>query len=316
MPKITDISTENLADADFLFNGSIFRHDDQLYIAYRANNTLIDARIYINKLNPATYQPEGEPILVDIPNVTASPIAAFEDPRVFTYNGRLYCSFVFLRLGYSAQAQGLVRLDKNFKVVSTSFIKYGYNHNQAIFDPVKRMDDRGIIHTVNPGNIFEKNWQFFAHGKKAMFVYSFTNHTVVEADLPRELGVKEHKSAKVMKWDYGEIRGGTPPVRVGDHYISFFHSSKQEKPKEKVYHMGAYTFSAKAPFEPLQITKKPLLSGDKKDKNRGLWNNIVVFPCGSVKIKNKWLVSYGHNDYSLKLFEIAHEELEQKLTNI
>jgi len=315
MSEIIDIKTDNLPDADYIFNGSIFKAKNNLYLAYRVNNRLLDARIYLSKLNK-DLQPTGKPKLLNIMNTTATPVAVWEDPRVFWVNDKLYCAYIFLREGYSAQAQGLVRLDKNFDPTTVWFIKYGYNHNQATLEPRREMDPRGFIYTFDPGQIFEKNWSFFDYEGRMMFIYRSSPHTVVEADLLRG-GIKNEWAArKKLKWRYGEIRGGTPAYDLGDKYITFFHSSVQKNPMLKVYYMGAYTFEKKPPFKPLEITKAPLLAGDVTDKNRGLWNNVVVFPCGAVNLGEYWVVSYGHNDYCLKLLKIPNEELEKKLTKI
>lgn len=316
MSEIIDIGSENLPDADFIFNGSIFQVEEELYIAYRVNNTLLDAKIYISKLDKKTLQPVGKPKKLDIPNTTTTAMAVWEDPRVFWCNGKLYCSYVFLRAGYSAQAQGLVRLNKDFEVSTVWFLKYGYNHNQATIDPRREMDPRGFIHTYNPGQIFEKNWSFFEHQKRMMFIYKSHPHTVVETDLAHDTIVKEYRAKKKIPWRYGEIRGGTSPLLYKDKYITFFHSSVQKTQDLKIYYAGAYAFDNKPPFKPIELTRKPLLVGDVKDLNRGLWNNVVVFPCGAVNLGEYWVVSYGHNDYCLKLLKIANKDLEKELTKI
>ena len=317
MSEIIDISTENLVDADHIFNSSICYVGEDLYMAYRTNNALYDAKIYITKLDRKSYQPIGESMLLDIPNTTTTPVAAWEDPRLFWFNNRLYCSFVFLRIGHTAQAQGLARLDKNFKVVNVWFLKYKYNHNQATMDVRRVMSPKGFIYTYNPGNIFEKNWQFFQHGKELMFIYQAKPHTVAVADLIKGDVKNEYVVNKELPWKWGEIRGGTPPIEIDkNRYITFFHSAVQKKPHVKVYYSGAYTFQNKPPFTPLEITTKPLLVGDESDKNRGLWNNVVVFPCGSVIDNDSWLISYGHNDYCTKLLKITKQEVENTLIKI
>ena len=276
----------------------------------------MDAKIYINKLSPRNYQPLGEPIHLDIPNTTTTPMAAWEDPRMFWYNDRLYCAYVFFRAGYTAQAQGLARLDKNFKVSNVWFLDYKYNRNAATIDTVRTMDPRGFMSTVSGGSIFEKNWQFFQHDKALMFIYAANPHRVVAADLIHGTCKQEYVSSVELPWAYGEIRGGTPPVDIGDRFLTFFHSSIQKSPNVKVYYAGAYTFEKTPPFNPIEISKKPLLSGDEDDTYRGLWNNVVVFPCGALKLDENWLVSYGHNDYCSKLLSITHGELLANLTKI
>jgi hypothetical protein len=45
------------------------------------------------------------------------------------------------------------------------------------------------------------------------------------------------------KWKWGEMRGGTPALLVGDKYLSFFHSSGRLWHRHVItYVMGAYLF--------------------------------------------------------------------------
>jgi len=316
MSRIVDISNKNLADASHLFNCSIFKVEDQLYLAYRANQSYLDAKIYINKLNNTTYQPMGKPKPLNIPNTTTTAAAGWEDPRMFWYAGELYCAFVFIRAGFTAQAQGLAKLDKNFNVTRVWFLNYKRNLNSSTIDTTRIMDPRGFITTAGAGSHFEKNWQFFQHGEELLFVYGSSPHTVAAADLLQSKVKQEYVSKVALPWSLGEIRGGTPPVDLGDKYITFFHSSAKRDSDYRIYHIGAYTFEKTPPFNPIEISEVPLLSGDETDDYRGMWKNVVVFPCGALKLDEKWLVSYGHNDYCSKLLSITHEEVLANLTKI
>ena len=52
-------------------------------------------------------------------------------------------------------------------------------------------------------------------------------------------------SSQDFRWAWGEMRGGTPALRVdSNHYLSFFHSSGHLTSKKIFsYVMGAYLFS-------------------------------------------------------------------------
>jgi predicted GH43/DUF377 family glycosyl hydrolase len=316
--EIVNVAADNLVRARYLFNGSIFEKDARLYMAYRANNSHSDAKIYINELDKVSLQPIGLPVHLKIPKINKqTKRALFEDPRMFWYRGDLYCAYVYLREGYSAQAQGLAKLDKNFKVTNFWFIDYKYNHNQAVIEPYKKMVRPGVVCSFNPGTVFEKNWSFFEHAGELMFIYRGEPHTVVHTDLQSSTAHETFRSKISIPWEYGSIRGGTPPILLGDRYLTFFHSMRMSKAQQlKIYYAGAYTFKAEPPFDPVAITRDPLLVGDLTDKTRVLWKHVVVFPCGAVKIDKNFLVSYGHNDYCLKLLKISEEELESKLTKI
>lgn len=117
----------------------------------------------------------------------------------------------------------------------------------------------------------------------------------------------------------GDIRGGTPPIRVGNHYITFFHSSMPWKklPKygvRRMYFMGAYMFEAKPPFQIVAATRteRRLLSGT--------WNEptvesvpAVVYPTGAILDGDEWFVTLGVNDCRCGWVTIPHERLMERM---
>ena len=61
-------------------------------------------------------------------------------------------------------------------------------------------------------------------------------------------------------WNFGKVRGGTPAVRIGNHYIGFFHSSTYVHARNvKTYFIGAYMFSAEPPFRVTAMSKFPIV---------------------------------------------------------
>jgi predicted GH43/DUF377 family glycosyl hydrolase len=165
---------------------------------------------------------------------------------------------------------------------------------------------------IGQGSGNEKNWVWFNRGNRWHFVYSFQPHTVVEViDTMR---VKEHKS--VMKqpvpWQYGQIRGGTPPIKVGDEYVTFFHSSLAWQGNKKRYYAGAYAFQAQPPFAVTRMTKDFLLCGSDQD-TRILGGPLVAFPGGSLYENGQWTVVSGLNDEGAFWVRIPHEDLLKQM---
>lgn len=135
-----------------------------------------------------------------------------------------------------------------------------------------------MFHTLDPPNhvIFEKevnvrhqkNWSPFDFCPKCvfssgsadpnrsapynatlLFVYSIQPHTIVQAYPTSMIG--EFTAEVAFKtvtvdadfWQWGEMRGGTPALLVGDKYLAFFHSSGRLSHKHVItYVMGAYMF--------------------------------------------------------------------------
>jgi len=220
----------------------------------------------------------------------------FEDPRITTIGGQpwlSYCTFqIFGKEYYSGAHQQVAVLNDIWQPVH-------------IWDPMYGGNGGSILMVTNN----EKNWVWFEYGGKPHLVYNIDPHTVVQWN-GQEVGKVYETPCK--QWKHGHKRGGTSPVRVGDEYICFFHSSTLWISPKRRYHMGAYAFEAKPPFRITRCTTKPILSGSQQDPwVEGL--PLVVFPCGAVLQNDKWLVSMGVNDYCAAVIEIPHKELTSLL---
>jgi len=82
-----------------------------------------------------------------------------------------------------------------------------------------------------------------------LFIYSIRPHRIVQAFATNVSG--EMKAETVFltellpefRWRWGEMRGGSPALLMGDSYLSFFHSSGHLNHKHiGTYVMGAYIF--------------------------------------------------------------------------
>lgn len=160
----------------------------------------------------------------------------------------------------------------------------------------------------------EKNWVFFEHEGVPHLVYSTIPHRVVEMPW-RKVG-KEHVTHKAnLLWRYGEPRGGTPPVRVGDEYFSFFHSSMPWRVRNRKYYAGAYAFKAEPPFTITRMSSVPFLYGSERDPVRSHLP-YCVFPAGAFFENGVWTMTFGVNDCRSAWMRIPHFELLQTLRKI
>ncbi len=81
------------------------------------------------------------------------------------------------------------------------------------------------------------------------------------------------------------------------------------------YYAGALAFDAKPPFTPRMITTQPLLQGSQND----VWAQkkpLVIFPCGALYKKGKWLLTCGVNDMKAAWVEIPHEDILKRMVPI
>lgn len=211
-----------------------------------------------------------------------------EDPRFFIFQDQLYLSYCD---GYQmAQA----KIDTETLQATESFY---------LNKPVRERT--------------EKNWTFFEHENKIMSVYQVHPHIIFEMNGSEY--VTKHETAFNINWVYGIPRGGTSPIKINkDQYLSFFHSSIDTRSRERQYYIGAYIFSAKPPFEPLFISKEPIISGDKININIPRMNNriYVVFPGGCIPTESGYDVYYGYNDHQCRILKVTHEMLKENLVEI
>lgn len=224
---------------------------------------------------------------------TSLPNEQFEDPRSIYHEGRTYlsfCNFSWKGRTWTGAHQGLAVVDDKWQALKRYGINYGQNG-----DGVAR----------NTGN--EKNWLWFFHEGKPHLIYLSDPHTIARFS-PEFVFEGEHITANKSKWDFGLIRGGTPPVQVDGEYWSFFHSSLPWTSHKRRYFMAAYSFEARPPFQMRRISRRPILIGSWRDP-WAMSKPLVVFPCGSRLKDGKWFITLGVNDMASAWIEIPHEDV-------
>lgn len=220
----------------------------------------------------------------------------FEDPRALYHNGQTYiscCNFVMRNQQWTGAHQIVQVVDRL------------WNSGQR-YDPIYGMNGPELGR--NKGS--EKNWTWFFHDGNPHLIYYTIPHQVVMFSREFQL-IKAYETTPQVHWEFGQPRGGTPPVLVGNEYWSFFHSSTTWKFPKRQYHMGAYAFEARPPFKITRMTLLPLLSGSRHDPYSEA-KPLVVFPCGAVLENDKWFVTMGVNDLESAWIEIPHEDIVKR----
>ena len=206
-----------------------------------------------------------------------------EDARLFWHRGRLYCAYTegqyWQRPWIAVQKLALLRDDWTIEDVYT----IGYGENSITQ---------------------EKNWMFFSHDDQLHFVYSINPHIVVVLDDQMEV-VKEYRTFDVRSPD---LRGGTPPVRVDDHYVTFPHFHERHPTRRRRYGFSMLWFEARPPFAVRHVSGPIIRASDEDPTLPNLmyphWEPLVVFPCGALYSDGLWTVVAGINDSSDAIFEI------------
>lgn len=199
------------------------------------------------------------------------------------------------------------------------------------------------LQVSGPRREIEKNWMLFEHEGELFAVYQVSPHTILHAEFEED-GPIAFKRRHETDWDvtayagtYGVPCGGSPPIRHGEAYYSFFHSRIQVGAGRRLlkywpgdwmsrrsrypqallrrlywlldrrrYYAGVYAFAAKPPFQPLWIAQEPVLRPELECKPERRSGNPcaerVVYPAGAIAYAERsWLVSYGLHDECCRL---------------
>jgi predicted GH43/DUF377 family glycosyl hydrolase len=298
------------------FNPGLVRRPDGLWLLVRRSE-LADGMpygrnaIWACKLDE-TLKPIGGPILKFPDSQSAE---QFEDPRAVWWNNQTWVgavNFTWFPDGTwtgAHQMLGVFKDDPDWTPIARRDPPVETNKGEAGFTDGKH----------------QKNWLWWFKEDRLHLLYHSSPWKVIEFGSKWDEQV--HYVAEGLKWKYGEVRGGTPPVlapagteagskkdegRSGEAepslYWTFFHSSLPWRGRFRRYYMGAIAFESVAPFKPVFITREPLLVGSQND----MWHQrkpLVVFPCGALLENGKWLISYGSNDLEAGWVEIPHEDV-------
>jgi predicted GH43/DUF377 family glycosyl hydrolase len=234
------------------------------------------------------------------------PSQQFEDPRGFYYpriNQTLIgaCTFVWYQhQRWTGPHQCFGAFDHEWNCVKMHY-------------PVIGGNPPGMERIEKHEN-YEKNWLWFLNNDKLHLLYKAKPWLIFQfGETWNE--PKAWKLDNGITWVYGDIRGGTTPIQVGDYYFTFHHSSLPWQSKYRRYYAGCLAFEAVPPFYPKFVTKEPILIGSQND----IWAEgkpLVVFPCGAIFNEGNWLVSLGVNDMRAAWLKLSHKSLLAKMSPI
>ena len=237
--------------------------------------------------------------------ITDNPEQHFEDPRGF-FNPNIgqtiigACTFVWYPDGrWTGAHQCLGSFDDKWDCSKMDYPKLG--------------GSPGMLDMIYDKKKYEKNWLPFLHDNRLHILYKANPWHVVGYGLT--WSDRQSYNGEGVSWSHGDVRGGTSPVKVGDRYFTFPHSSLPWRGRYRRYYAGAMSFDAAPPFTPRMITPEPILQGSQNDP----WAQrkpLVVFPCGALYRNGTWLVTLGINDMKAAWVEIPHEDLVKRMVPI
>ncbi len=169
----------------------------------------------------------------------------------------------------------------------------------------------------------EKNWALFEHGGDVFAVYSVNPHRVMTASLAghgaiefADVGQPVANAGGYAKAN-GGLRGGSPPVRQGESYVSFCHSIEND-PQGYRYVAAVYRFAATPPFLPLQLPAQPLPLAIPESARRKLPKlnpavGEVVYVSGAAWHDGRWVISFGIDDERCAIATLSDAEVRATL---
>lgn len=169
----------------------------------------------------------------------------------------------------------------------------------------------------------EKAWVPFVYECNLLLAYSIDPHKIF---LPLE-GAGEcltiDTTYQMISWKWGELRGGTPAMRIdSQRYLSFFHSSIRMSTVHSNgknimhYFMGAYTFSSEPPFALLEMSSEPIIGKNfyNGPEYKPYWKPIrAVFPCGYIFDDQNIWITYGRDDFEVWVVKLDKAGVLQSL---
>jgi predicted GH43/DUF377 family glycosyl hydrolase len=172
----------------------------------------------------------------------------------------------------------------------------------------------------------EKNWSPFDYKGEMRLSYNLSPHHIFKPILGTGSCESVAISSTIHNWQWGELRGGTPGLKIDEHrYLSFFHSSINltsiESNEQTMLHyfMGAYTFSSEPPFEIKEISPRPIIGPGFYHGNiyKPYWKPVcVVFPCGFIFDNEFIWVVYGKHDHECWISKMNKEGLINSLISL
>lgn len=296
------------------FNPSIIRWNNSNLMSFRVipdPKHTFNSWIGLIRLDEK-FRPIGKPQQLKIRPENAPVPSRIDDGRLVSIDNRLYLVYsdnedMIITRGRGGFRMYIAELDFDGKIF---FVK-----------TIERLSS----FEGNSMSRREKNWVPFDYYGQLLLAYSIVPHRILRPVLGSGHCETFVSSESLIKWNWGELRGGTTALLDGDNYLAFFHSSKpmvttHSQGKEVLhYFMGAYTFSNHPPFAINQISNEPIIG--KKFYNgpdyKPYWKPVkVVFPCGFIFDDNYIWIAYGRQDHEIWITKLNKKKLYASLVPV
>jgi hypothetical protein len=250
------------------YNPSIFKLGERFLLTFRYADK--GQEFWISYIGIAQFtlawEPIGAPELLNTRPLNSKTPSQSEDARIFAYRNRLF--LIYNDNVDVADPQFSDRRDMFMAEICSKGSSF------ALSPPLK------LVHPAKyPSVLWQKNWLPFEYNKQLFFIYSIDPHEILATDLFSGACYEAYETKAKFSWNYGKLRGSTPPHLFEGEYLAFFHSGK-------------------------------ILASAASNK-RDAWH--VIFPGGFVVCDDAIYVAYGRDDREIWIATLDKEALKKAL---
>ena len=303
------LSTKRITFEEFpeSFNPSLIKVEEGFLMAFRymPNRWIYPGLSYIGLVPlDASFTPTAKPQLLKIRPRYSKVLSQAEDPRLFFHKGR-----IFLIYNDNVEKRDPTAADRRDMYIAEILLDKGHYTLSA---PLK------LIHEEKyKKQLWQKNWLPFEYNGMMLFAYSISPHEIISPNFVSGSCYKYDVTDIESSWDWGQLRGSTPPILDNGEYFAFFHSSIVTSSAASLgcemyfYFMGAYTFSATPPFQITKMSASPIVSDSFYTPSS--YYKRVIFPGGCVITDSLIHVAYGKDDSEIWIATLDKPALKRSL---
>lgn len=309
-PFVLESKQIHLSEFPDAFNPSIVRWHGKLLMSFRnignPKDSYNSSYIGLVRLDD-NFVPYGHPQILQLSQKGAFVPHRAEDARLIIVGGHLFMIY--------SDNEDPVITKGNFRVYIAELIEKNGHFS------VLRKDKLVNFEGANP-ELREKNWTPFDYRSTLFLSYSLNPHLVFRPLIGKGKCETVASSSRPLPWLWGDLRGGTQTLQIGDRYLTFFHSSlrmisEHSQGKEMLhYFMGACTFEGKPPFAITHVSPEPIIglgffTGHVYKPYWGSWRGI--FPGGFIFDDNSIWIVYGRQNHELWVVKLDKKGLLESL---
>jgi len=290
------------------FNPSIISYEDGFLLIFRYCPNALSypwlSYIGIVRLNK-DFDPIAEPELLGTRFINSKTDPQSEDARIFSYRGRLFVIY-----NDNIDVCPASWADKREIFIAELFCDHNHFY---LSKSLKLTHGQKYQHQ-------QKNWIPFEWEKQLFIAYTINPHEVLLPDLLHGVCYSTYETSFKSSWEFGTLRGSTPPILVDGEFLAFFHSGCRLSSNSSWglelwhYFMGAYTFSAEPPFQLKKVSPMPIVGEGFYTRSNN--EKRVIFPGGCVIADSKIYLVYGKDDCEIWVVTIDKEALKKSLVPV